>query len=67
MLYGFNVNQIQVYTISKISSARFAVSTYPVKPEIGVSSSINNAIRNDTATNITITSGANDNYLDMVI
>ena len=51
------------YTISKISSTRFAVSTYPVKPEIGVSSSSNNAIRNDTATNITITSGANDNYL----
>lgn len=49
------------YKVSKIKSARFVIATYTTQPAINVSGT--NVVYNNDATNLTITSGANDKYL----
>lgn len=49
------------YTISKVASQRFRVATYTSTPANGSTSS--NVQTDNTGTKLTITSGANDNYL----
>ena len=48
------------YTISKIKSARLRVASYPSLVKEG---QLNNGVYNDNGTNVTITTGAEDNYI----
>ena len=49
------------YTVSKIESSRFGVASSPTIPANG--DSVNNYEYNNTATSLTITTGASDHYL----
>ena len=55
------VDSSTTYTVSKIQSARFRMGTYSAIPTYN--DTINNLVMNDTATSLTVTTGASDNYL----
>lgn len=55
------VDPSTTYTISKIQSARFRIGTYSAIPTYN--DTINNLVMNDTATSLTVTTGASDSYL----